>query len=903
MLTEDELAELCQKHQLSDFAIASVRHVRESDPSRNVSSGTKNVATHYASRKMGRVIKAEARRTELAALYEWDHDKTTHEFYDQPPMIKKIHDRGDGRTRATRYTPDFFILSDDFIGWVECKAENWLLERERTANPDYFRDENGVWRCPSAETYANGEGLGFRVRSSRESDPIVTQNIADLSDYYDPACPRTTQEQLQAAWTLMGDAGWCWLRDLITGDEALKADTVFKMVADELLYVDLHEFTLMNEPERVRVFRTKALMDSSPLWLPSLLAAPSEPGQAISLNPGAIVLWDGKACELLNVGDSGVLMRRPEGVLQSLTYDEFDRLVKQGLIVGNCAVADPRMAMASERLSSATTEDIEAANRRYYAIHPELCPLESRRDVPGRSLRKWRALARQGMAVYGNEFVGLLPAISRRGNRTRKLEPRTLSIMQEEILSKDGVKANAAKGLFTCWSVVVSRCRHEGLIPPSRKAFVSEIKRLMTPEEFKKARQGEKAGYDLEIPYLSLERETPKHGCRIFDLAHIDHTQLDLQMVNESTGAKMGKAWLTVMIDAYTRLILAWVILFDEPSYRSCMLVARDCVRRHGRFPKTVVSDQGSEFKGRYYETMLAHMASHKRMRPKSQPRFGNIVERFFGINNTKFIHALRGNNQALQSPRSMSHSHDPRQLTDWNLRAFRESFDRFLTEVYHSAEHPALGVSPAKAMEISLLQSGTRSHIRIPYTREFVITTLPSNKQGETKIQKNASFKVNCIEYFSAQLTAYAGQSLDVRYDPYNVGHAYVMGKSGWIEGRSMYEAELAGRSEKEILAISLQINEINSRSYKLETDRALAVGDFLRGIRDVEENLAIQTQAARDRELHAADEGTDLVTVPPEQTTNVINLPQQSARKADTRAQREADFENMPRRTYGEF
>lgn len=903
MLTEEELAELCHQHELSDFAIATVRHVRASDPSRNVSSGAKNVATHYASRKMGRVIKAEARSTELAALYEWDHDKTTHEFYDQPPAIKKIHDRGNGRTSATRYTPDYFRLAEDFIGWVECKAENWLLERERSENPDYFRDEHGVWRCPSAEAYAESVGLGFRVRSSRESDPIVTQNIADLSDYYDPSCPPTTPAQLQAAWGLMGDAGWCWLRDMISGEGALSADAVFKMIADELLHVDLHAFTLMNEPERVRVFRTKELLDSSPLWLPSLLAPSSKASEAITLNPGAIVLWDGKACELLNVGESQILMRRPGDVLQTLTCKDFDRLVSQGLIVGNCAVADPRLAMAAARLRSATTEDIKAANRRYYAIHPELCAPEDRKKIPDRSQRKWRALARQGMAEYGNEFIGLLPTVSQRGNRNRRPEPEVLKIMQEEIQSDKGVKSNAKKGLFTSWSVVVSRCTEAGLMSPSRRTFNNEIKRLMTPEELKKAREGEKAGYDLEIPYLSLDRETPKHGCRVFDLAHIDHTQIDLQMVDESNGANMGKAWLTVMIDAFTRMILAWVILFDEPSYRSCMLVARDCVRRHGRFPKTVISDQGAEFKSRYYETMLAHMASHKRMRPKSKPRFGNIVERVFGTNNTQFIHTLIGNNQALQSPRSMSRTHDPRDIAVWNLRAFRESFERYLTEVYHSVEHPALGISPAKAIEISLLQSGTRAHIRIPYTREFVITTLPSNKQGDTKIQKNVSFKVNCIEYFAEELASYRGQSLEVRYDPYNVGHAFVMGKAGWIEGKSMYYGQLAGRSEKEIMAISLQINEINSRSTLREKDRALLVGDFLRGIRVVEDNLAIQTQAARDREQHAADEGTDLVTVPPEETTNVINLPTQSARKSDTRAQREAEFENMTRRTYGDF
>jgi transposase InsO family protein len=226
--------------------------------------------------------------------------------------------------------------------------------------------------------------------------------------------------------------------------------------------------------------------------------------------------------------------------------------------------------------------------------------------------------------------------------------------------------------------------------------------RMTSPEELKKAREGDKAGYDLEAPYISLERETPRHGTRPFALAHIDHTQLDLQCVHESTNMEMGKPWLTVLIDAFTRMILAWVITFDEPSYRSCMLVIRDCVRRHKRVPQTIVSDQGSDFKSTYYDQLLAFLSVHKRLRPAGKPRAGNLVERFFGVKNAEFTHILRGNNKALQSPRSMSPTHDPRKLAVWNLRALREGFEGYLTHVYHAAEHSALGISPFKAMESS---------------------------------------------------------------------------------------------------------------------------------------------------------------------------------------------------------
>ncbi len=901
MLTETELSALCCKHGLSDFAVATIRHIRQSPPSRIVRSGTHNVATHYASRKMGCVIKAEARQTELAAIYEWDHDKTTCEFYDQPPQIKKIHTRQDGRNYGTSYTPDFFRIAEDFIGWVECKPEDWLRAQVNKPNAQYVLDEQGRWRCPAAEAYADSVGLGFVVRSSTESDPIVTQNIADLSDYYRDDCPAPDKEQLAAAQALLGEVGWCWLRDLLANDAGLSADAIFKLIADEQLHIDLHAFALMKEPHRVRVFRTRALMDSSHLWLPPMLATPDIVVHQVDPIPGTALLWDGKACEILNVGQTEAFLRMGDGSLQVLPLADFERLVRQGVILGSCAVADPRAQKASERLRCATAEDMASAMHRYYCLHPELCPPDEVHKASPRAIRKWKALARRGLAEYGNEFVGLIPTIYRRGNRRRRYCQRTLEIMHQVI--KDEVKSKSSPGQFACWSMVGEYCRLEGLTAPSLKTFQAEIRRAASPEELKKAREGEKAGYDLELPYLSLERETPRHGTRPFGIVHIDHTVLDLQFVNEATGMAMGKAWLTVMIDAFTRLILAWVVTFDEPSYRSCMLVIRDCVRRHGRMPHTIVADQGSEFKGTYFEQLLALFNVHKRMRPASHPRFGSIVERFFGVKNAEFTHCLLGNNKALQAPRRMSSTHDPRDLSVWNLRAFREAFEQFLDHVYHAVEHPALGVSPAAAMEIGLLQSGLRRHTWITYDRQFLIATMPTNDNKTAKIQRDGSFKANRIDYFSAALVSYEGQQLAVRYDPFDLSRAYVMGKSGWIEAYSMYQTDLTGRTEKEIAVISQEIDAINKRTGNRQERRAAALGPYLIAIRQRETSLALAVQQARDGELRAADQGVGLLGSQADAESNQPSLPYEQTSTALSQPPLDTAFENISQESYEDF
>jgi putative transposase len=898
MLTQEKLSDLCRRHRLGDFAIATVLNIRKSDPSRIVRSGTHNVVTHYASRKMGCVIKAEASRTELAAIYEWDHDKNTYEFYDQPPAIKKIHVRDNGKTTSHLYTPDFFRLADDFIGWVECKAEDWLKKQEALPFAHYVRDSQGSWRCPSAERYAQSVGLEFAVRSSSESDPITTQNIADLSDYYREDCPVPSKAQLALARQFMGTQGWCWLRDLLANDQGLSADTIYKLIADEELHVDLQPFPLMKEPHRVRVYATRALMGSSELWLPAMLATPDIAIQQVEPIAGEALLWDGNACEVLNVGETEIFLRMGGGALQNLPLMDFERLVCSSAIVATRSVVNPHAVAAAEVLRQSSAEDVKSAMHRYYCIHPELCPPDEVHESGDRAIRKWKAMARRGYVEYGNEFIGLLPTIHKRGNRNRKLKAPTLEIMHRFI--EDEVMSEVAPGLFTCWAQVCDACNQNGLVFPSYKSFLAEIKKLKTPEVLKKAREGEKAGYDLELPFISLDRETPKHGTRPFEIAHIDHTVLDLQFVTEGTGVPMGKACLTVMIDAFTRKILAWVITFDEPSYRSCMLVIRDCIRRYGRMPKTIVVDQGSEFKGTYFEQLLAYLGVHKRMRPASHPRFGNIVERFFGLQNTAFTHALRGNNKALQNPRRMSPTHDPRDLAVWNLRAFREAFEGFLTEYYHAVEHPMLGISPTKAMEIGLLQSGTRAHTLIAYDRNFLIATMPTTDKGTSKVQRDGSFKANREDYFAAGLVEYVGQNLPVRYDPFDLSRALVMGRSGWIEACSLHAHDLTGRTEKEIEAISLEINAINARAGIRQKERGLALGAYLRSVRGREAILRVEVQQARDRELRAADADIGLLGSAPTYAANTLAVEQQPVQSLGTA---DSTFEYISQETYEDF
>src|SRR5439155_10267360 len=88
---------------------------------------------------------------------------------------------------------------------------------------------------------------------------------------------------------------------------------------------------------------------------------------------------------------------------------------------------------------------------------------------------------------------------------------------------------------------------------------------------------------------------------------------------------------MTLLIDAFSRRCLALDLSFDAPSHRSCMMILRACVGRHGRLPQIIAIDGGPEFQSTYFEALLARYECIKKTRPPAKARLGSLVERAFG--------------------------------------------------------------------------------------------------------------------------------------------------------------------------------------------------------------------------------------------------------------------------------
>jgi transposase InsO family protein len=844
MLSRDELAVWYERLRLPAETRAIIDRIRSSDPARRVGGGRRNVTGRYPSKKMGLTIQFESHRVELAAIYEMEHSSDALEYYDQPQSIKLLYHSANGRRLGVFHTPDFFVLRKNSAGWEEWKTQE-DLRRLADHNANRYRKEDGRWRCPPGEEYAFQFGLSYRVRSSDEIDWILQRNLQFLEDYFRgeaPVVPATIRERVLSHVVALPSIT---LRDLIeTTAGVATPDQIFFLISDDTVYVDLCAAPLA-QPETVIVFPSKeaalhaAHGDSARQHPP-----PSVPQM---LEVGASLSWDGRGWQIANIGQRLVCLVGQAGDVAELPLPAFESLAKRGRILRTDAGLQCHSGIA-DKLRQASERDLRVANERVNLVRLRLSenPVPADIGVSDRTLRRWAAAYRSVERECGNGYVALLPDYARRGNRNAKLPERVQQVMLEFIDNHyENLKQRTRHSV---WCALASACEQQGLPPPSYKTFCLAVHARSGSLQTRK-RQGERSAYKEEPFYWELELTTPRHGDRPFEISHVDHTELDIELRSSHTKRLLGRPWLTLLTDAFSRRVLAFYLTFDPPSYRSCMMIFRECVRRHGRLPQILAMDGGREFESIYFETLLARYECIKKTRPPAKTRFGSVCERLFGTVNTSFIYNLAGNTQITRNIREITKSVNPKEHAIWTLAGLHQHLAAFLYEIYDSMPHVALGQSPREAFEAGLARSGQRAHRLVAYNSEFLMATLPTTTRGTAKVVPNRGVKINHIFYWCEGFRHpdCQGRQVPVRFDPFDIGTAFAFLQKEWQMCHSEHYMTLRGHSERELGLATEELRRIHrdhSREYAISGRR---LADFLTS---VEAEEVLMKQRLRDSE-----------------------------------------------------
>jgi putative transposase len=500
-------------------------------------------------------------------------------------------------------------------------------------------------------------------------------------------------------------------------------------------------------------------------------------------------------------------------------------------------------------LQLASEADLVEGTRRFHIVTQALrgAPHDF---VPPRTLRRWIASYRAAQDQHGSGYRGLLPKCNE-GNPTSKLPEKVRSLMTQFIERE--YETLKQKTQYAVWSMFKLSCDRLKMSAPSYKTFSLAVHQRPGVEQTQK-RRGHRAAYQRQPFYWELEQRTPRHGDRPFEIAHIDHTQSDVWAVCSQSGRVLGRPWVSLLTDAFSWRILALHITFDPPSYRSCMMIVRECVRRHARLPQILVLDGGKEFEGSYFEALLARFEITKKSRPPAKARFGSTCERIFGTANKQFFHCLQGNTQLARNARQITKSVDPRNHALWPLKELHRALSEYAYEIYDTMHHPGLGQSPREAFDAVLTHTGSRAHRRLAYDRDFLIATLPTTRKGTAKISPARGIKINHVLYWSEHFRnpTWETKQVAVRYDPFDIGVTYAFVDRQWVECYSEYYKVLHGHSEREVQLVSEELRKRhqNHSGHFVITARKLA--EFLESVELEEEILAQRLRDLEARSLH---------------------------------------------------
>lgn len=260
---------------------------------------------------------------------------------------------------------------------------------------------------------------------------------------------------------------------------------------------------------------------------------------------------------------------------------------------------------------------------------------------------------------------------------------------------------------------VMRLCEQRGIDPPSASTVRARITRIPERDRLRGRGYHEKA----KNKFMPAAGKFPGAD---FPLAvvQIDHTPADIILVDDVHRKPVGRPWITLAVDVFSRMVVGYYLSFDAPSETSVAMCVAQAVLPKEEWllshhvdaewpvwgmPKTIHVDNGPDFRsGTFREACLAH-GINLEFRPVKQPRYGGHIERGLGSVLTE-IHTLPGTTFSSIKDKE---GYDPEKNATLTKSEFEAWLVKLICKVYHERLHTGIGMSPRKKWEIGVFGNG----------------------------------------------------------------------------------------------------------------------------------------------------------------------------------------------------
>ena len=441
-------------------------------------------------------------------------------------------------------------------------------------------------------------------------------------------------------------------------------------------------------------------------------------------------------------------------------------------------------------------EEFEKALEKYKIIEPLLeLPKRTAQDVQkiAKKHKKGIATLYRWLSLY--EEYGTVSALATKreycGAKGKSRLDDSVNTIIESVI--DDLYLNKQQyPLLTIYNKIVEKCTYAGLKIPTKNTIRNRINNIH-PKLIAKHRKGIKVRETRGMPNHFPEVKMP------LDIIQIDHTKMDVMIVDEKTRQSIGRPYITVAIDVFSRMIYGFYISLEATSYFSvgqCLLNAilpkDDLLKQHqvqGEWavfglPRKIHMDNGKDFRSVSLHNFCQEFRIEDIYRPVARPEFGGAVERVIGTCMKK-LHEIPGSTSSNIFEKG---SYDSEKEAVMTISELEKWYLDFVINVYHKTEHSSLSMTPEEKFYQGLLGVGEDKSIpflpTVPAnTLKLRMSLLPEIKRS---VQKNG-ITIDYITYFSETLrkwiipTQYKRLKPDLqnsvvcRRDPRDVSKIYV--------------------------------------------------------------------------------------------------------------------------------
>ncbi|WP_407476756.1 Mu transposase C-terminal domain-containing protein [Elizabethkingia anophelis] len=432
----------------------------------------------------------------------------------------------------------------------------------------------------------------------------------------------------------------------------------------------------------------------------------------LSFSPGTKVLYKNQAAVIIKIVDVNLVS------IQLLELNVV-YTVKIGDIKPENKITQSELRL----FDALTKEEWKKAKFRYDLIKPIIednLSTEEIKEISREHSIHFTTIYRWIKAYSKDNQIAALAGMKKTGGKNKS----RLNLEQDTIINeviRDVYLNSSKQSIAKVIRSIIIKCKESNINPPHSNTIRNRIKNLCE-EEVLKSRYGKKVSRDR---YEPIKGHFPGANFPL-SVVQIDHTCVDIILVDELYRKPFRRPYLTIAIDVYSRMVVGFHLSFDPPGEMGTGLCISNAIlgkemllEKHGvkgDWPcwgtmATIHMDNAKEFRGNMLKRVCQNYGINIEHRPVATPHWGGHVERLLGTF-SKEIHNLSGSTFSKISDRE---NYDSQSRASLTIKEFEKWLITYIVHVYHQKVHSGINMSPLEKYKKGVFGEGSEHGTGLP--------------------------------------------------------------------------------------------------------------------------------------------------------------------------------------------